>query len=248
MQLVFAKPVIKALLVTPWMFSSLALARWVAVSLDDWRGIPEVTSLSTWQVRALYTGVLFVAWDASRWLVHRLAHELPFLWELHKVHHSAEVMTPLTIYRSHPVESLLFQVRGALGAGVASGAFFHLFRGQATQVELFGVNAVGVVLNTLGGNLRHSHVWLPYPRWLERILISPAQHQLHHSSVLASCHSNYGSWLAIWDWLAGSLRTSDVGRPLRFGLPPGERSHAPHRLDAALLAPLWASARRLVGR
>lgn len=245
-QLLFAKPVVKALLFTPWMFSTFAVASSVTQALDGWRGVPERSGWQQWQISLAYTLVLFVCWDASRYLVHRLAHGVPFLWELHKVHHSAEVMTPFTIYRSHPLESLLFQLRGIVVAGVVAGVFFHLFRSRAMQYEVLGVNAVGFVLNTLGGNLRHSHIWIRYPRWLERVLISPAQHQIHHSSVLESCHSNYGSFMAVWDWMGGSLRLSaDCTRPLRFGLPGRELNHSPHGLLSALVRPVLASVRRL---
>jgi sterol desaturase/sphingolipid hydroxylase (fatty acid hydroxylase superfamily) len=246
-QLLFAKPVIRALCFAPWMFGAFEIARSVTAALDGARGIPARSAWPQWQIGLAYTVVLFLCWDASRYAVHRLAHGVPALWELHKVHHSAQVMTPFTIYRSHPLESLLFQLRGILVTGIVSGVFFHLFRSRALQVEILGVNAVGFVLNLLGGNLRHSHVWIGYPRFLERILISPAQHQLHHSAVLAQCHSNYGSFLAVWDWLGRSLQLSaDHRRPRRFGLPPSELNHSPHHLGSALLRPMWASVLRLV--
>ena len=37
-----------------------------------------------------------------------LFHKIPALWEFHKVHHSAEVMTTLTELRQHPVEIIAF--------------------------------------------------------------------------------------------------------------------------------------------
>ena len=76
----------------------------------------------------LYTLTLFVAWDLSRYLLHRLLHGVPFLWELHKVHHSAEVLTPLTLYRSHPIESFLYRMRGVLVVSAVTGTFFYFFQ------------------------------------------------------------------------------------------------------------------------
>ena len=35
-------------------------------------------------------------WDFAATWAHYLQHRVPILWELHKVHHSAEVMTPIT--------------------------------------------------------------------------------------------------------------------------------------------------------
>lgn len=245
-KLIFAKPLIHALLFAPWLFSALALARFLVTVMDRYLGIPSPLQWASWQVSALYTVVLFLAWDASRYLIHRWAHEVPFLWELHKVHHSAEVMTPLTIYRSHPLESLLFQLRGLLVTGAVTALFFYVFRQRAVDVQIMGVNAIGFVLNSLVGNLRHSHVWLPFPRWLERVFISPAQHQLHHRADASEGVGNYGSWLAVWDGLGGSLElSSEHGRPFRFGLARREANHSPHHLWSALTGPIFAAARQL---
>lgn len=239
LKLMVAKGLLRAAWAAPWALSAFAIAVWMVGTLDRLFGMPEPTSLGRTSITILYTAVLFLCWDFSRFLLHLLAHRVPPLWELHKVHHSAEVMTPLTIFRSHPVETFLFAARGVLVTGVVTGVFFHLFRGQAVQAELVGVNAVGFVFNILGGNLRHSHVWLSYGRIVEHVLISPAQHQIHHSARRAHYDRNFGSWLAVWDWLFGSLAIAGRKRQhLRFGLDEDTRNHDPHRLGSALVRPV----------
>lgn len=240
----FAKAVIKLLFLTPWLGVSFSLGVWTAARLHDGLGPASPSSASPHLVTALYTVLLFICSDLSRWAVHVAAHSVPALWELHKVHHSAEVMTPFTLYRSHPLETALFQLRGVLVTGLLAGTFFHFYGPAARQLELFGVNAVGFVLNLLGGNLRHSHVRLAYPAWLERVLISPAQHQLHHSRDPAHFHQNCGAWLAVWDWLAGRLILSRDARPRGFGLPVEELNHHPSRL----LESIWGPVRALFAR
>ena len=158
----------------------------------------------------LFSVTLFVCWDLSRYLLHRLMHAVPALWALHQVHHSAEVLTPMTFYRTHPIESLLYQLRGVLVAGALTGVFFWLFQTNAQPWQLLGVSTFGFVFNLLGGNLRHSHVWLSYGP-LERWLISPAQHQLHHAD---GCQRNYGAWLAVWDRVGGTLTVAGPEREL----------------------------------
>tara|TARA_B100000035_G_scaffold113204_1_gene96078 strand:- start:2291 stop:2719 length:429 start_codon:yes stop_codon:yes gene_type:complete len=122
----------------------------------------------------------------------------------------------MTVHRTHPVESFINSIRAVLSLGLMSGIFVWLF-GHGLQVwDILGVNAMGFLLTLLGANLRHSHVPLHFGR-AECLLISPAQHQLHHS--MAHSHPNYGSFLAIWDrfnktWLAGS-----EAKELRYGLP-----------------------------
>jgi len=59
--------------------------------------VPEYVS------RATITLMLFLAYELGYWFNHWLSHKVPFLWEFHKVHHSATVLTPLTNFRVHPI-------------------------------------------------------------------------------------------------------------------------------------------------
>jgi Fe(3+) dicitrate transport protein len=219
---------------------------WLATGLVRWLdgavGAPDLGGWSPAAVAALYTAALFVVWDLSRYALHRLMHEVPALWAIHQVHHSAEVLTPLTFHRVHPLESVLYGVRGALVGGVSAGLFYWAFRDAATVWTLAGVHAVGLVLNVTFGNLRHSHVWLRFGP-LERWLISPAQHQLHHA--LDGDRRNYGTWLAVWDRLGGSLVLAGSVPPPRFGLSaPNHR----HDLLSAWFHPLVPAGRALLPR
>lgn len=225
-----------------------AIATRLVMWLDAAVGRPQVPAWTGPGVVIVYSLVLFVAWDASRYALHRLMHEVPVLWELHQVHHSAEVLTPMTFHRLHPLEGVLYAVRGAVVTGGIAGVFYWAFRDQAQVSTLFGVHALGVVLNAATGNLRHSHVWLRFPTPVERWLLSPAQHQIHHSADPADHGMNYGTWLAVWDRLGGSLRTAGPNAPARLGVAAEERNHAPDDVLGALLGPLWAIGRRVVGR
>lgn len=213
----------------------VAGAWWVATrlvrQLDALLGQPAL-SAPGWLVVAGYSVALFVAWDLSRFALHALMHLVPGLWAVHQVHHSARVLTPLTFHRIHPLESAMYQVRGALVTGFVAGGFFWLFRAEATAATLLGVPAAGLVLNTVFGNLRHSHVWLRFPAPVERWFLSPAQHQLHHSADPADFDTNYGTWLAIWDRAAGTWRRAPASPPAAFGVPEAERNHGDDLLSA----------------
>ena len=174
----------------------------------------------------LYSVVLFVVWDFSRFVTHWLMHRVPALWAFHQVHHSAEVLTPLTFHRVHPVESVVYGLRGGLVTGVVAGFFFWLYGQSLDPLTLLGVPAAGFVLNTAFGNLRHSHVWIRFGP-LERWFISPAQHQLHHG--LHTRDTNYGTWLAIWDRMWGTLVVADEP-PSAYGVE--DRNHGNDLLSA----------------
>ena len=50
---------------------------------------------------------LLLLLDIGHYISHYIQHKVPFFWEFHKVHHAAEVLTPVTAFRAHPVESIL---------------------------------------------------------------------------------------------------------------------------------------------
>ena len=184
-------------------------------------------------VVVLYAVALFLASDATRFLLHLALHRVPTLWAIHKVHHCAEVMTPLTLHRVHPVESLLFALRAGLSTGVTTALFLWAFGERLSLPSVLGVNLFGFVFNLAGANLRHSHIWLSYGPRIERHLLSPAQHQVHHSSDPRHFDKNLGSFLAIWDRLAGSLYVPAPGERVAFGLD--EEARPPRASFAGLL-------------
>jgi sterol desaturase/sphingolipid hydroxylase (fatty acid hydroxylase superfamily) len=218
----------------PEVAGAWVLATGLVKNLDRVVGMPTPPDWSTATVSAVYTLVLFIAWDLSRYLVHRLMHAVPLLWRFHQVHHSATVLTPLTFFRVHPVESLVMHMRGIVTTGLVAGLAYWVFRQQATMMTFMGVHVLLLGLNALFGNLRHSHVWLSFGPTIERWLISPAQHQLHHGTTAALQNCNYGTWLGVWDRLGGSLLVA-TERLTVVGLD--ESNHDPTRLDSALFGP-----------
>jgi sterol desaturase/sphingolipid hydroxylase (fatty acid hydroxylase superfamily) len=184
-------------------------------------------------VVALFSVTLFVMDDLTKYLLHRWMHKWPPLWSIHKVHHSAETLTPITVYRVHPFEGVLYGLRSAFAQGLVLPVFIFAFGNTVDLYTVVGVNVLVFVFHVTGSNLRHSHINISYWPWLERVLISPAQHQLHHSTAERHFDKNFGAALAIWDWLFGSLHLSEQEEELTFGLPPEEAS-ATNLLDIYL--------------
>ena len=184
--------------------STLAVAAFVASHLRRDLGVSPVAA-PAWLVGALFTVTAFVAEDAARFALHRVMHRAPWLWEFHKVHHAAEVLTPLTLYRTHPAEAALHQSALALTVGAVTGAFAAAFGPELHAWHLLGVDALGALWTLAGANLRHSHVWLSYGPRVERLFLSPAQHQVHHSVDPRHVDRNFGTALALWDAWCGSL-------------------------------------------
>ena len=172
---------------------------------------------SAGMVAILFTAFFFIFDDFSRFFVHRLMHRIPFLWAFHQVHHSAETMTPFTIFRTHPVEGLMFILRTSIVQGVAISVFIFLFGSKVDLVTIFGASVGVVIFHSLGSNLRHSHIKIRYPKIFEHIFISPGQHQIHHSTEKKHFDKNFGVAFAIWDLMSGSLAFSEKASH-KFGL------------------------------
>ena len=213
--LLFVNGSVRTLLIIPALGSHLAGAFVVASFLQRNVADPAVTSLSWLAVAALFSVTLFIADDASRFALHRMMHRWEPLWRLHKIHHSATTLTPFTVFRVHPIESICYYTRGLLVFSIIAGIFIWLFKGKLTALEILGVDALGFVFNLAAANLRHSHIYVGFGR-LEAHIISPAQHQLHHS--LHHNHPNFGSCLAWWDRMAATLTASKGIRVHQFGI------------------------------
>jgi sterol desaturase/sphingolipid hydroxylase (fatty acid hydroxylase superfamily)/predicted lipoprotein len=240
LELIALKALLRALAVSVTGASALVIAGRTVSALRSIHA-PPALSAPTWLVAALFTITAFVLEDASRFALHWLMHRVPALWAFHRVHHSAEVLTPFTLYRTHPVESALNHLRGAVVIGTITGAFVWLFGTTVRGWELFTVDAIGFLWSLAGANLRHSHVWLSFGPVIERWLLSPAQHQIHHSKAPAHVDKNFGTVLALWDRLARSLYvTRPAPEQLVFGLPDDSQ---PHNGLALIVEPLAFLAR-----
>ncbi|NJS37983.1 MAG: sterol desaturase family protein [Rhodobacteraceae bacterium] len=163
------------------------------------------------------TLAVFVIFDFSQYWSHRIFHRSA-LWSLHAVHHSAEVLTPLTTYRVHPLAGVISAAFHSLVLGVGMGLIVGSLAPDMGFVEIAGTNAIVVLLNATVVNLHHSQIHISFGPIIERILISPAQHQIHHSRDPRHFNRNYGNVLAVWDWMFGTLYLVREKEELRFGL------------------------------
>lgn len=207
---------INIFLLVPFIVSAKTVAFYVNKFLYAQFDYFENDLFSYTQIVFLYTIALFVVSDFTRYWLHRFLHTIPILWEFHKVHHSAKVLTPITFYRVHPVENFLFALRYSLSAGVVTGVFIYFFGAMIDIYMVLGVNVFLFLFSTLGANLRHSHVPFAYFTFIEKWFMSPKQHQIHHSSK--HFDKNYGGFISVWDRVFGSLKLSNEVRVMKFGL------------------------------
>ncbi|MBX2806315.1 MAG: extracellular solute-binding protein [Hyphomicrobiales bacterium] len=213
--------------IAPRLLSKLVVATLIFEALHIWMDGRVILwpTAPGWTIGVMFTLVLFLLDDFTKYLVHRTLHRWPVLWCFHKVHHTAEVLTPFTVYRTHPVEAIIFSLRSILVHAVAVAGFLFFFGDRAELVTILSANIFLFLFNVAGSNLRHSHVWISYGSAVERWLISPAQHQIHHSIEERHYDQNFGFVLSVWDRFGGSLTMAEANKPAAYGVEGETASH-----------------------
>lgn len=233
------------------VFASTALFGWAVVShlgissaVAGALRAPLAIGVPSWLAVAAMTFTLWLAYEFAYWLDHMLSHKIPALWAFHKVHHSAETLSPLTVFRVHPVDSIVFYNIVAVMTGVTAGIMHWLVGAGVSPLTLAGTNVLLIASIFTIKHLHHSHVWISWRGRWGRLILSPAHHQIHHSVAPEHHDRNFGETLAVFDWLAGTLHQPQAKRELLvFGV---EDMNDPHSVRGSLVAPFVDAAQSLV--
>jgi len=208
-----------------WPFLALASFAGHAAMGFAGRFFGPLPGLEHWAWGLLCTvfAVLIVADFWTFWL-HRLQHRVWWLWEFHKVHHSAEVLAlGVTGRRHHPIDEVAFKViAGTVFPGFVFGAFACVAGANIAEVTILGIDLMMIAKIMTFYKLRESHIPMRFSPMVERIIVSPAQHQVHHSIEPRHYDKNFASIFAFWDVLYGSWVPSGEKAPSAYGLAGGE--------------------------
>jgi len=166
----------------------------------------------------VYTIVLALVYDFGLFFSHYLMHKIPWLWEFHKTHHSAGVLTPITVYRMHPLDDFISIGMATFFTTTVDAVVKCFYSGPLVPISILGLNLGFFLFYIAGYNLRHSHVWLDYGKTIDNLFISPAQHQIHHSTAPRHYDKNLGFIFAIWDKFFGTLYVPKSKEDLEFGI------------------------------
>jgi len=162
--------------------------------------------------------------DLSFYWWHVLNHRVPFLWRFHNVHHIDSDLDVSTGFRFHFGE-------------VAMSAVFRV-----VQVALIGISApafatyeLAFQANTL---FHHSNLRLPirFERLLNKLLVTPRMHGIHHSQVQGETNSNYSVVFPWWDRFHRTLGLNVPQSEIVIGVP-GYSMVADRKLVNGLLMP-----------
>ena len=186
----------------------------LAAAFGDGRHVSEHHAVA---FTILFTIMMLLAYDVSYYLYHNLQHRVPVLWELHKVHHSAEVMVGTTKDRIHPIDDMMNRVWDGLITGPVYG-FWLFFAFDPIEVTILGVNIYALRNIIMMDFVRHTHLKISFGNLLNKVVLCPHYHQLHHSANPKHFDKNFGLMLSIWDRMFGTLHIPEPNESFAFGL------------------------------
>ncbi len=144
-----------------------------------------------------------VASEFALYWSHRIAHEIPFLWRFHAVHHSVLKLWFVNTGRFHFIDSLKSIVLGMIPL-VILGAPLEIVQWQAAITAFIGM-------------LTHCNVEMRFGP-LSRVFNTPELHRWHHSRKLEEGNRNYGENVVIWDQIFGTYINPDRRPPDNIGI------------------------------
>lgn len=204
--------------------TSWATSRSSQALLSSSGGVPLFSPDHYFLGGIIYMIILLVVIDFTAFIIHYLQHKVSWLWAFHKVHHSATVMHPLTNYREHPFDNVLYIVALGAASGAVGGLSVFLFGGMFSMPQIIGISALAFAFNFLAYNLRHSHIWLRWPGKWVYVFGCPAHHQVHHSCHPDHIDRNFAFMFPVWDLMFGTFCLPRTNKDVRFGLGNGEEA------------------------
>jgi len=207
---IFLKPFFIALLAggTVWLATQYGGSLWPS----DWPLLAQLV-------------LMLLLGDAGRYWGHRLAHEIPFLWRFHAVHHSATRLWWWNATRQHPVDKVWFTFTEML--------FPVLLGADGIVLSMYlGVTAVCGFSQHCNINIKLGILY-----WFFNVV---DLHRWHHSTNVKESNNNYGNNLIVYDRLFGTYfhpeRQGDENN--RLGAIGLINPNYPQHYLGQLLAPL----------
>ncbi|EPP1032157.1 sterol desaturase family protein [Cronobacter turicensis] len=166
-----------------WLFRGLEVLCYSLVSrtasLDLFQSLPAV---AVWVFA-------FIAWDFGFYWLHRLHHQWPLLWAVHSVHHHGEHY------------NLSLGVRNSWYSSLTSVPFFMLLAVAGVPLSVFlAISVIHYSIQFFNHNAFTGRLGI-----LERLLVTPSHHRVHHLRERRFSDSNYGGTLIVWDKFFGSF-------------------------------------------
>ncbi|HSD70506.1 MAG TPA: sterol desaturase family protein [Woeseiaceae bacterium] len=172
--------------------------------------------------------VAMLAWDFCYYWSHRCGHEISILWASHAVHHQSEDYNLSTALRQTSTGFLFNWI-----------FYLPLFLVGFPPEVLITVNSLNLIYQFWVHTQHIGKLGV-----LDRILVTPSNHRVHHAQNEKYIDRNYGGILVLWDRLFGSFQEELDDDPVVFGVRKPLSSWNPFWANVQVYAYLWFDAVR----
>ncbi|MEN9299410.1 MAG: hypothetical protein RLZZ429_1723 [Bacteroidota bacterium] len=160
--------------------------------------------------------IAFIALDFAGYWIHRIAHEYNLFWNNHIIHHSSED----------------FNLACALRQSISS--IIKIFTVFLLPAALLGVpeQVVAIVapLHLFAQFWYHTQ-HIGKMGFLEKIIVTPSHHRVHHAINKEYMDKNYGQIFIIWDKLFGTYQEELKDVPAVYGITRPVRTWNPIKIN-----------------
>jgi sterol desaturase/sphingolipid hydroxylase (fatty acid hydroxylase superfamily) len=156
-----------------------------------------------------------VVYDFCYYWAHRCGHEINLMWASHQVHHSSEYFNLTTALRQ-----------------TATGAFtaWPFYVAMAVLGVPPIVFATVALIDLLYQYWVHTEL-VPKLGFVEKILVTPSHHRVHHGQNDYCIDRNYGGVFIIWDKVFGTFAEERDSEKVIYGI----------RTPLASFNPVWGN-------
>jgi sterol desaturase/sphingolipid hydroxylase (fatty acid hydroxylase superfamily) len=149
-----------------------------------------------------FVEIMFLT-DLVQYWVHRAFHQIPWLWNFHAVHHSAQVMDWMAGARMHFLEIIV--LRGT----TVIPMYIMGYEQPALQFYIFYVY--------LHSTFIHANVGWTFAR-LGKVIVTPRFHHWHHGLEREAIDVNFALHFPAFDRLFGTYHLPKTEWPQGYGI------------------------------
>lgn len=166
--------------------------------------------VTTWPI-ALQWIFTFFAWDFCFYCLHYFHHKIPLFWYVHVIHHEGEHY------------GLSLGIRNSWYSSVTSIPFFLILAVLGVPLEIFiPISSFHYFMQFYNHNniVKKSGI-------LEKFMITPAHHRVHHGQNTEYVDKNCGGTLVIWDKMFGTFQEELPDVQIKYGVKDAIKSDNP---------------------
>ena len=149
----------------------------------------------------------YVVWEFGHFIYHYLAHKVRLLWCLHSTHHAPEDMN-LSVTYAH------FFLEGPYADVIRTTVCILLgVQPELLLIIMFIDGTYGAFIHVGENMIRNARFGL-----LEKILLTPSHHRVHHARNPLYMDTNFCNLLPIWDRVFRTYQEEQAKVEIEYGI------------------------------